>query len=478
MRKNLASAFLFLLCAVSASAGTITSLSPNTFRVNSGEQFITVYGSGLGNRLVFDGPAGHFEVDASAQFTGSVVGWVPEAIIARTGTYTLNVTGPLGNSGPATFTVTGFKTPLFLLMPEYLSIQPRSRDGNYVKYEVFAMGGSDPSPKVSCDPPTGSFFKMGITTVNCVATNIYGERASGSFPVYVRDEEAPILEAPREPIVVKATSLEGAIVDFKVTAWDEIWGDVVTECDPKPNSLFPVGITQVQCTATDYDLNVGHASFSIEVIGERKYYPLTVRVPNTVIEKAVDPRGAQAYFKISVDGTDDPSPRVECTMESGSVFPVGETVVICSAIDAWGMRGQNDFKVIVLDTNDPEIWELYTKPDRLVADGRLYPIDVYITVKDDIDLQPFCEIQSVSSNEKIDLGDFDDPKSYDWKITGPMSLELRAERRGLQRDYNVWVTCSDYFGNIALARTTVSVVSGTANNSAEPEPPKKRRSVR
>ncbi len=475
MRKSLAVVLFFLLCAVSASAGTITSLSPNTFRVNSGEQFITVYGTGLGNRLIYDGPAGHFEVDANAQFSGSIVGWVPEAIIARTGTYTLNVSGPLGNSGPATFTVTGFRTPLFLLLPEYVRIQPKTREGAYVKYEVFAMGGSDSNPRVSCDPSSGSFFKMGTTTVNCIATNIYGERATGSFPVYVRDEEAPVLFGPREPIVVKAESIEGAVVDYKVTAVDDIYGDLETECLPKPGSLFPIGVTQVNCTATDFDLNIGHLTFDVEVIGDRKPYPLFVNVED-VIEKAVDPRGAQVFYKVDVSGTEDPRPRVECSQKSGSVFPVGETLVLCDALDAWGMRGSASFRVWVLDTSYPEIYELYAKPDALTADGRLYPVDIFLGVKDDIDLQPYCEIQSVTSNENIHLDDDDDPKSYDWKITGPWSLQLRAERNGLRRDYHIWVTCSDYFGNIALSRATVSVSGGTASKSVEA--PRKRRSAR
>lgn len=244
MRKILATAFL-LLCAFSASAGTITSLSPNTFRVNSGEHFITVNGTGLGNRLIFDGPAGHFEVDATAIFTGSVVGWVPEAIIQRTGTYTLNVTGPNGNSGPATFTVTGFKLPLALLLPEYVRVQPKSRDGGYVKYEVYTIGGSDPSPHVDCDIPSGEFFKMGTTLVTCVATNIYNEVARGSFPVYVRDEVGPVLSVPLEKIQVKADSIEGAKVDYRVSAVDDIYGAVDVDCLPRAGSLFPIGETNV-----------------------------------------------------------------------------------------------------------------------------------------------------------------------------------------------------------------------------------------
>jgi hypothetical protein len=477
MRKNLAVAFFFLLCAAGAQAGTISSLSPNSFRVNSGEQFITVYGTGLGNRLVFDGPAGHFEVDASAQFSGSIIGWVPEAIIARTGTYSLTVTGPLGSSGPASFTVNGFKTPLFLLMPEYVRIQPKTREGAYVKYEVYAMGGSDANPVVTCDPASGSFFKYGITTVNCVATNMYRERATGSFQIYVRDEEPPVLFGPREPIVVRADSIEGAIVDYKVSAIDDIWGDLTTECTPAPASLFPIGITQVNCTATDFDLNVGHFTFDVEVLGDRKPYPLTVNVPLEVVEKAIDPRGAPAYFKVSVSGTDDLRPQISCSHDSGQMFPVGETKVICSAIDAWGMRGSADFTVRIIDMNQPEIYELYAKPDLLTADGRIYDISLFLTVKDDIDLQPYCEIQSITSNENIDLGDQDDPKSYDWKITGPATLQLRAERNGFQRDYHVWVTCADYFGNVALSRATVSVTGGTATKSST-EGHRKRRSAR
>jgi len=475
MRKSLAAVF-FLLCAVSASAGTITSLSPNSFRVNSGEHFITVNGTGLGNRLVFDGPAGHFEVDATAIYTGSIIGWVPEAIIARTGTYTLNVTGPNGNSGPATFTVTGFKFPLALLLPEYVRVQPKSRDGGYVKYDVFAMGGSDANPVIECDTPSGSFFKMGTTLVTCVATNMYQEQARGSFPVHVRDEVGPVLTIPREPIQVKAESIEGAKVDYKVFAVDEIYGEVAVDCLPAPGSLFPIGTTMVHCAATDFDLNTGHASFPVEVIGDREPYPLFVEVPETIFEKAIDPRGAKVEWKINVTGTKDPDPRVTCTPPSGSVFPIGETVVTCDALDAWGMRGSNTFSVWVIDPTPPSIVELYAKPDSLIADNRLYPIDIYVSVKDDIDLQPVCEIYSVTSKDDIDLDDGEDPKSYDWKVTGPLTLELRAERRNLSRVYNINVACSDYFGNIARSRTTVTVTGGTASMSQETTQRKRRSS--
>ena len=84
MRKILVPVFL-LLIASSAFAGTITSLSPSKVKVNSGEYFLTVFGTAPGNRLIFDGPAGHFERDVTATFADRVVGWVPDAIIQKSG---------------------------------------------------------------------------------------------------------------------------------------------------------------------------------------------------------------------------------------------------------------------------------------------------------------------------------------------------------------------------------------------------------
>lgn len=479
MTMRLAAAFLVVVAAVSASAGTITSLSPSSFRINSGEHFITVYGTGLGNRLVFDGPAGHFERDANAVYADRVVGWVPEGVIQVAGTYSLTITGPNGSSGPASFTVTsGFRFPLTLLFPEYLRVQPKTREGMYVKYEVFAIGGKDSTYTITCDPESGSFFKMGTTPVNCTATNLSGERASGSFNVVVRDEDPPIFSLPLEPIVVKAESIEGAMVEYKVTATDEIWGEAVTECLPRSGSVFPIGVTHVLCTATDFEGNVGNASFPIEVIGELPWYEFEVVVPGAIFVPAKSPRGAEVYFKVDTKGTEDPDPRITCSHESGAVFPVGVTTVTCTAIDQWGLRGTGSFAVTVVDEGFPQVLELYAKPDTLVADNRIYPIDVVVSAVDDIDPAPVCEVYDVTSKEDINLDEFDDPKSYDWAITGPLTLELRAERFGTARYYTIWLGCTDFYGNRTISRTTVTVSGGVASKSTGVSTGGRRRSVR
>ena len=470
MKSTLAAAVaVLLLCAASASAGTITSISPSSVKINSGEHFLTAYGTGLGTVMVFDGPAGHFEVTTNANFLGSVVAWVPEAIVRKSGTYSVYVRGGTGDSNSVNFVVQGMKFfPLVLLMPEVLRVQPSSREGGEVKYEVIAIGGEDPNPRVSCDIPSGSFFKMGVTTVNCVADNIYGETAKGNFQVNVLDHVAPKLTLP-EDIRVKAESREGTKVEFQAFATDEIWGDVPVDCLPRSGSLFPVGRTNVQCFATDNDLNVGTGSFAIDVEGNVEWYPLTVEVPAPILVDAESPEGMVVKYEVKVGNTKDPNPTVTCTPKSESLFAVGLTTVNCDAIDENGMRGHGEFEVIVVDPAPPEILRVYASPEVITpADGRIVPVHLDVAVEDKIDLAPVCEVFSVTSNQPIDLKEGDDPKNYNWAITGPMSVELRAAYTRTDRVYHVWIGCTDYFGNRSTEAAYVTVPAGAALTAQQP----------
>ena len=478
MRRPLAAAFvLSCFCVAAASAGTITSISPSMVKVNSGEQFLTIYGSGLGSTVVFDGPGGHFELQANAFYSGSIVTWVPLEVTMNAGYYDVYVRGGTGDSNVVTFEVRGFRYfPMVLLLPEYLRVQPINREGAYAKYEVIVLGGEDPEPSVSCTPESGSFFKMGQSLVQCEAWNSAGERASGSFTVHVRDEEPPIVDVPLEPIRVKAQSNEGSIVEYKTSAYDEIWGELPVECTHPSGSLFHVGLTTVQCHATDVDLNVGYGSFIVEVVGEVEPYELTIHVADILVN-AESADGTYVKYEVEVSGTEDPEPRLTCTPESGSLFRVGTNVVQCDVLDRWGMRGSASFLIEVADPEPPLIEKIYATPDILEpADGRIVPVEVVAYAYDAIDAAPVCEIYAVTSNQDIHLGDGDDPKSYDWLVTGKLTLELRAEVQKYDRLYDIWVGCSDYYGN--RTNTTVRVtVPGTAERQNAPASPSKKRSV-
>jgi HYR domain len=54
-------------------------------------------------------------------------------------------------------------------------------------------------------------------------------------------------------------------VTYKVTASDNVDGQVPVACEPRSGSRFPIGRTVVRCSATDSSANTGNASFRITV---------------------------------------------------------------------------------------------------------------------------------------------------------------------------------------------------------------------
>ena len=86
---------------------------------------------------------------------------------------------------------------------------------------------------------------------------------------------------------------------------------------------------------------------------------------------------------------------------------------------------------------------------------------------------PTSHIVSVTSNE-ADNGNGDGNTSPDFVITGPLTLQLRAERDGndTARIYTITIATSDFSGNTAHGTVTVSVsqTSHSSNTPASPTP--------
>lgn len=466
MPRILATLFVSLLLATVATAGTITSISPTSFKLNSGEQWLSINGSGLGSTAVFDGPAGHFELPINASFTSQVVTWVPEQVIQRSGTYTVYLLGGTGTSNSVSFTVAGQKYPsLAVHVPEILLVRARSLRGEYVKFDVTASGGADPSPVIKCDHDSGGFYYFGDTVVTCTATNIYGDSSRDSFTISVRDMDPPNITVPAN-ISVKAQSREGAYVDFKATAYDDLRGEIIPDCSPKPGSLFPLGRTTVQCVASDADLNDAIGAFIVEVV-DADLNPFTLHPPeDPVIGDAIDPKGGYINYTVDVTGSLDSAPVVRCDPASGSYLPIGTTTVYCSASDSFGNFDEIKFEATVADLTAPEVRGVFPSPDLVMMTDRLFNVDVKVDLADTVDFSPVCQITTITANEETTSFD-EDPKYYDWRITGAMSAELRAELNNKidPRQYRLQINCTDRSGN---STNTVGYVAVTADGRPAP----------
>jgi len=79
----------------------------------------------------------------------------------------------------------GDVTAPILSLPGNMVVTATSLLGAIVRFNVSATDNVDPSPTVRCTPPSGSIFRIGVTTVTCTATDAAGNVGSGSFLVTV-----------------------------------------------------------------------------------------------------------------------------------------------------------------------------------------------------------------------------------------------------------------------------------------------------
>ena len=179
-----------------------------------------------------------------------------------------------------------------------------------------------------------------VTVRNDVVTLGSGE--SHAFPP--ADRVPPVLAIPAG-LTAEATSPAGAVVVFAASAVDDVSGSVPVTCAPASGSQFPLGETTVSCAAVDVAGNSASGSFVVSV--------------RDTIAPAVTPPPNQTALVTGLNGAtvNYPAPAIvetgsglassACTPASGSLFPVGTTLVTCTATDRAGNVGTGTFSITV-----------------------------------------------------------------------------------------------------------------------------------
>ena len=227
----------------------------------------------------------------------------------------------------------------------------------------------------------------------------------------------------------------------------------------------------------DYDVaddvlvagTLGRGAWTLADVTTLNTPPVADAGPDQIVE-CTSPAGAE----VTLDGSasfdpDDDTLTFTWTDAMNNVVATGATPTITVAEgthtftltvdDGNGGTDTDTVDITVQDTTPPEINDVVATPDSLWAPNhKMEPVTVTVDATDLCDPNFTCEIVSVTSNEP-ENGDGDGNTSPDWSITGPFTLELRAERAGpgTGRIYTITVECTDDNGNTSSATVEVTV---------------------
>ena len=263
---------------------------------------------------------------------------------ATTESYT--ATDAAGNTVSGSFTVRVYDTEFPKVSPVPADIAVDNDPGQCVALVTFAAPtASDNCPGVelaqTSGPLSGAAFPVGSTTVSFTATDATGRTDQESFTVTVNDNEDPVPVLPADIVVSSDPGVCGANVTYLVDAADNCGATIALTSGLGSGAIFPVGpATTESYTATDAAGNTASGSFTVTVNDND---PPALEVEDISVDSC-----SPTVVSFSPTAADNcPGVTAACSPSSGSEFPVGETEVTCTAVDAAGSTTQESFVVLV-----------------------------------------------------------------------------------------------------------------------------------
>jgi hypothetical protein len=169
-------------------------------------------------------------------------------------------------------------------------------------------------------------------------------------------------------ITGQVTDAWGGVVDTIISVFDssgQLIGSTITD-----NTGFyllesiPPGAMEVRIDTPDgyqADTDVKSADVAAHPVTEVDFYlteyqdkelPM-LSMPDDIIVEATGPSGTVVTYEASAMDAQDGELTPICTSASGNTFPLGSTIVTCTATDTSGNSASDSFNVTVMDTTTP-----------------------------------------------------------------------------------------------------------------------------
>jgi probable HAF family extracellular repeat protein len=328
-------------------------------------------------------------------------------------------------------------------------------DGDALTYEWFAGNISiGTGASLSVTLSAGSYaFTLRVTDTK-------GATSDDSVMVVVGlDTIPPVVECPANRTIPAGERgqalipnlIEGLAASDNCSAASAL----VKQQSPAAGTVVRCGTYIVTLTVVDAAGNHTTCSTTVSVVDVTS--PV-VNCPEEIIRCArTNCQAAVPDLRCRLGASDNCTPRKKLVITQdpapGTLVGVGRHEVRFTVADAAGNKTTCSTVLNVFDSSRPVFSSLTASPNVIhPANGHLVPVTLTAVVRDNCDPNPVCRIVAVTSNEN-NSGD------ADWRITGDMSLMLRAELTSKRdtRVYTILVACTDASGNTTLRCVHVRV---------------------
>lgn len=295
---------------------------------------------------------------------------------------------------------------------------------------------------LQCDPPPGSVFPLGVTTVVCTLTPASGPATRCSFTITV---VPPGLQCPAPITTTTDAGKATARVHFPVAPSP----GAVFSFTPPSGSAFPLGTTIVRCRTTG-GAAPATCEFPVTVV-DREPPRFTFCPPDLTVEcgrgigpeKTGQARAADNAGPVHLTFTDEKS--------NGPQPIVKKIRRTWTATDAAGNHTTCRQQITIIDSQGPKIHRLTATPTALTASTKkLFPVQLEEILEDSC-----STVTQLTRRLHVAVKDPAGPDhtSY-FSITGPDKLLLRPKKDVV---YTITLQCSDFFGNTTSRSVTVPV---------------------
>jgi streptogramin lyase len=241
--------------------------------------------------------------------------------------------------------------------PPFIIARAAGPSWTQVNFQVNATSSSADKISVYCNPGSGSAFPMGSTIVLCAAkdpvTNLVGY---AMFNVTVKDTSPPTFKVPHS-ILKQADTLQGSRITYNANASDTVDGKTITTCNPPSGSIFPLGLNQVTCKATDKSGNSGQASFSV-IIGQTTNNMPSTETGVSTLSQNVSNQLHSPELTVSKNATEPTSP--ELTVSKNATEPTSPELTVSKNATAESPAVDN---IIENETKAPQAKEIENTPN-------------------------------------------------------------------------------------------------------------------